>query len=119
MGITTEETKPLKVYTQEVITDITKRYKEQSDSAMVAILAKELGVSDRSVIAKLSSLGIYVKKPYLTKRGELPVSKDVYIDRIAKLLDIDPCIMDSLEKVTKQVLVLMESRIKELTEDVE
>jgi hypothetical protein len=108
--------KPVKVYTQEVIIDMTKRYKEQSDSAMVSILAKELGVSDRSVIAKLSSLGIYVKKAYLTKQGELPVPKSEYIDRIGKLLDIDPCIMDSLEKVTKQCLVLMEARIKELSE---
>ncbi len=111
-----EDTKPLKVYTQEVILDITKRYKEQSDSVMVSILAKELGVSDRSVIAKLSSLGIYVKKPYLTKQGSLPVPKADYIDRIGKLLEIDPCILDSLEKVTKQALVLIESRIRELSE---
>jgi hypothetical protein len=112
----TEAEKPVKVYTQEVILDITARYKAQSDKAMVSVLAKELGVSPRSVIAKLSSLGIYVKSPYLTKRGELPVSKSVYIDRIAVLLDMDPSIMDSLEKVTKQCLVMMESRIKELTE---
>lgn len=112
----TDETKPLKVYTPEVIANITERYKEKSDSQMVSVLARELGVSDRSVIAKLSSLGIYVKKPYLTKRGELPVSKDVYIDRISKLLEIDPCILDSLEKVTKQALILMEARIRELSE---
>jgi len=115
----TEDTKPLKVYTQEVILDITARYKAQSDSAMVAILARELGVSDRSVIAKLSSLGIYVKKPYLTKRGELPVSKDVYIDRIGKLLEIDSCILDSLEKVTKQALVILTTKITMLKDDIE
>ncbi len=111
-----ETTKPVKVYTTEVINDITKRYTAQPDKVMVETIAKELGVSDRSVIAKLSSLGIYVKKPYLTKRGELPVSKDVYIDRIAKLLEIDPCIMDSLEKVTKQCLTMMETKIRLLKE---
>lgn len=115
----TETEKPVKVYTQEVILDMTARYKAQSDSAMVSTLAKELGVSDRSVIAKLSSLGIYVKKSYLNKRGEVPVSKDTYIDRIAKLLDMDPSMMDSLEKVTKQCLVLMEARIRELTDEQE
>lgn len=104
------------VYTNEVIKMITKKYTDKPVSETVSELAKELGVSDRSVIAKLSSLGIYVKKPYLTKRGDLPVAKGIYIDRISKLLDIDSSMLDSLEKVTKQALVLMESRIKDLTE---
>jgi hypothetical protein len=36
----------------------------------------------------------------------------VYIERIGKLLDIDPCLLDSLEKVTKQALVLMDKKIE-------
>lgn len=107
----------VKVYTNEVILMITKRYTEKPIAETVSELAKELEVSDRSVIAKLSSLGIYIKKPYLTKRGELPVPKEVYIDRISKLLDIDCTMLDSLEKVTKQALVLIESRIVALKED--
>ena len=114
--VTKTVTSPIKVYTNEVILDITARYTAKPDADTVSTLAKELGVSDRSVIAKLSSLAIYIKKPYLTKRGELPVSKEVYIERISKLLEIDSCVLDSLEKVTKQALVLMESRIRELTE---
>ena len=108
--------KPVKVYTNEVIIDITAKYTAAPTAETVAILAKELEVSDRSVIAKLSSLGIYVKKQYVNKRGDLPVSKEVYIARIAELLDIDICMMESLEKTTKQLLILMESRIKELSE---
>lgn len=107
---------PVKVYTPEVITKITKQYTEAPNIDTVKLIAAELGVTDRSVIAKLSSLGVYVKKTYLNKRGEEPVSKDQYIERIGKLLDIDSCLLDSLEKVTKSALVLMESRIKELSE---
>ncbi len=108
--------KPVKIYTPEVVTAISEKYKANSTPETVAALAADLGVSDRSVIAKLSSLGIYVKQPYLTKRGEVPVNKSEYIDRISKLLDIDSCMLDSLEKVTKQALTLMETKIRALKE---
>ena len=61
----------------------------------------------RSVIAKLSTLGIYEKKKYLTKRGEIPVRKAEYIEQIAKILEVDVETLESLEKVTKGVLILL------------
>ena len=111
------QTQAAKVYTNDVIKHITAKYLASSTPETVKELAKELEVSDRSVIAKLSSLGIYVKKSYLNKQGEVPIPKNEYIDRISKLLDIDPSIMDSMENVTKMCLVLMEKRIKELIEE--
>ncbi len=69
-------------------------------------------VPDRSVIAKLSSLGVYKKKEYLTKRGEIPVKKEEYIERIAALLDVNSDILESLEKVNKSVLALLETKLK-------
>jgi len=77
----------------------------------VPTLALALGVPDRSVIAKLSSLGVYKKKEYLTKRGELPVKKEEYIERIAKLLDVNSDMLESLEKVNKSVLALIEKKL--------
>ena len=77
----------------------------------VPTLALGLGVPDRSVIAKLSSLGVYKKKEYLTKRGELPVKKEEYIERIAKLLDVNSDMLESLEKVNKSVLALIEKKL--------
>ena len=68
-------------------------------------------VPERSVIAKLASLGVYKKKEYLTKRGELPVKKEEYIERIAKLLDVNAEILESLEKVNKNVLALIERKL--------
>lgn len=103
------------VYTPEVTAMITERYK--ADNSCVPQLAAELGVNKRSVIAKLASLGIYNKPPYLTKRGTLPVPKAKYIESLSEMLDIDISILDSLEKVTKQALVLMEERIKLLKEE--
>ena len=68
-------------------------------------------VPERSVIAKLSSLGVYRKKEYLTKRGEIPVKKDEYIERIAKLLDVQSDFLESLEKVNKGVLALIATKL--------
>lgn len=68
-------------------------------------------VPERSLIAKLSSLGIYKKKEYLTKRGEPPVKKEEYIERIAKLLDVNAEMLESLEKVTKSVLALIATKL--------
>ena len=76
---------------------------------IAAQLAAKLGepVPDRSIIAKLSSMGIYKKKVYLTKRGETPIKKEEYIERIAALLDVSIDILESLEKVNKNVLALL------------
>lgn len=64
-------------------------------------------VPERSIIAKLSSLGIYQKKQYLTKRGEIPVRKSEYIEKIAKILEVDVESLESMEKLNKSVLVLL------------
>ena len=70
-------------------------------------ISENLGVPVRSVIAKLSSLGIYKKKTYLNKNGEPPVKKEVYIEKLAELLDTNLELLDSLEKVNKRVLQLL------------
>jgi hypothetical protein len=76
-------------------------------------IAKELDVQPRSVIAKLSSLGVYKKKEYRTKRGEVPVKKEEYIERIANLLNVAVDTLESLEKVNKSVLALLEKTLLE------
>lgn len=75
-------------------------------------LALQLGVPERSVIAKLSSLGVYERKRYVTKRGELPVKKEEYVERIASLLQVNVELLGSLEKVNKNVLKLLEEALK-------
>lgn len=100
-------------YTIEIVNKITEDYK---NGVPVKDIALELDVPERSVIAKLSSLGVYKRKEYLNKRGEVPVKKEVYIERISSLLDINVELLESLEKVTKTVLVLLEKRIAALKE---
>jgi hypothetical protein len=101
-------------YTTEIINKITAEYTADPGLHTVARIAKELEVSDRSVIAKLSSLGCYKKKEYLNKRGEPPIKKEEYIERIGNLLDINIDLLESMEKVTKTALMLIAARIEEL-----
>jgi hypothetical protein len=79
--------------------------------ATVQNLAVDLQVPERSIIAKLSSLGVYQKKQYLNKRGEVPTKKATHIEKIAELLQCDLELLESLEKVNKQVLVMIESNL--------
>lgn len=63
--------------------------------------------TERSIIAKLSTLGVYKKKQYLTKRGEVPVRKSEYIEKIATLLETDVETLESMEKINKNVLIMI------------
>lgn len=102
-------------YTPELTQQLLDAYKEgQSPEALSAMFTLQEGeeVPVRSIIAKLSSLGAYKKKEYLTKRGEVPIKKEEYIERIAHLLDVNAEILESLEKVNKSVLQLIEKRLQ-------
>lgn len=97
-------------YTKEVTDKLIEDYKA---GITVQALAEELDVPERSIIAKLSSLGVYQKKQYLNKRGELPVKKSEHIERIAELLQVNLELLESLEKVNKGVLKLIEDKLRE------
>lgn len=103
-------------YTQEITNKLIKQYQEGIEvGAIAAMMTIEHGepIPERSIIAKLSSLGVYKKKEYLTKRGEVPIKKEEYIERIAQLLDVSAEILESLEKVNKSVLQLLERKLLE------
>jgi intein/homing endonuclease len=97
-------------YTKE-ITD--KLIADYNSGIPVSELAEALEVPERSIIAKLSNLGVYKKKVYLNKNGEPPIKKDVYIDKIAELLDTNIELLESLEKVNKRVLILITEALED------
>lgn len=95
-------------YTKEITDRMVERYMAK---VPVKDLALEFDVPERSVIAKLSSLGVYQKKAYLNKQNQIPVKKAEHIERIAKLLEVDLELLESLEKVNKNVLKLIETKL--------
>lgn len=97
-------------YTIEICDRLVQDYQA---GVPVQTLAQQLQLPERSIIAKLSSLGVYQRKSYLNKRGEVPVKKSEHIERIATLLDCDLELLESLEKVNKLVLKLIEQKLGE------
>lgn len=91
-------------YTKE---DAERLVEEYSKGVCVADLAIEFSVPERSIIAKLSSLGVYRKKQYLNKRGEIPVKKFEYLEKLSVLINEPVELLDSLEKVNKNTLKLI------------
>ena len=82
-------------YTAESTKKLIEDYKA---GVTVPELAASFEVPDRSIIAKLSSLGVYQKKQYLNKRGEVPTKKAAHIERIAEMLQVNLELQESLEK---------------------
>ena len=97
-------------YTKEITDKIVNDYQA---GILVSQIAGELKVPDRSIIAKLSSLGVYQKQRYLNKRGEVPRKKYEMIERLAELLQVPSDQLESLEKVNKHVLILLERRLSD------
>lgn len=95
-------------YTKEITDRLVEQYKT---GIQVQKIAQELQVPERSIIAKLSSLGVYQKKSYTNKRGEVPTKKAEHIEKIAKLLNMNPELLESLEKVNKGVLQVIEREL--------
>ncbi len=96
-------------YDNDTTLKLVDRYTTQG--ASVPELALEFDVPERSIIAKLSSLGIYKRKEYLDKQGNAPVKKEIYIERIANLLAVNIELLESLEKVNKSVLKMLEEAL--------
>jgi protein tyrosine/serine phosphatase len=97
-------------YTKEITDKLIEDYRT---GVSVFLIAHNLNVPERSVIAKLSSLGVYTKKSYVNKRGETPVKKSEHIERIAELLQVNEELLESLEKVNKTVLKLIENKLSQ------
>lgn len=94
--------------------ELTEKLKSLHASATpIPSIAEELGVSERSVIAKLSSLGLYKREGYRNKRGEIPIKKAQYVEMYSDLLGVDVELLESLEKVNKHVLKLIYDRLSE------
>ena len=95
------------VWTQEHAERVAQVYADAPTPETVESLAAELGRSSRSIIAKLSKAGLYVKPPKRTKSGEVVESKEDKVERIAALLMVKPDRVRGLEFANKSTLDLI------------
>ena len=91
-------------YSDADITLITEEYQLEPTRETVDSLAARLEKTPRSVIAKLSALGIYQKAERVTKRGEPVVMKAELVERVQNAIGRE---LPSLNKMTKVDLQFM------------
>jgi len=85
-------------YSESMISEITSQYTANPVRATVDALADKFGKSPRSIIAKLSALGIYQKAERVTKRGEPVVKKEFFVNAVNERLGRE---LPSVAKMTK------------------
>lgn len=98
-------------YTKELVQQLLDEYAQGKEPLEIAQI---MGVPKRSVVAKLSSLGVYKRKSYVNKLGEPPRRKSDIVSNIGALLDVPPELCDSLDKCSKFILIKLEAALKEL-----
>ena len=85
-------------YSDADITIITDEYTLEPTRETVDALAERLNKTPRSIIAKLSALGIYKKAERVTKRGEPVVMKAELVAKVQNAVGRE---LPSLAKMTK------------------
>ena len=73
----------------------------------VSVIAKSFGKTVKSVIAKLSREGVYVKAAKVTKTGAPVTRKEDIVKAIASSLDLEFADIKSLGKATKADLEIL------------
>lgn len=91
-------------YSDADITIITDEYALEPTRETVDSLAERLNKTPRSVIAKLSALGVYQKAERVTKRGEPVIMKAELVERVQNAIGRE---LPSLNKMTKVDLQFM------------
>jgi len=76
-------------YTDEMVERMSRVYTATPTRDTVDTLAIDFGKTPRSIIAKLSNLGIYIAPVRTTKTGKPIIKKDALVEKIALALKIE------------------------------
>jgi len=91
-------------YSDDILAIMADEYNLEPTRATVDTLAERFGKTPRSIIAKLSAMGIYQKAERVTKRGEPVIPKAVLVATVQNALGRE---LPSLAKMTKPDLQFM------------
>jgi len=91
-------------YSDADITILTDEYSIEPTRETVDALAERLNKTPRSIIAKLSALGVYQKTERVTKRGEPVIMKAELVAKVQNAIGRE---LPSLNKMTKVDLQFM------------
>jgi hypothetical protein len=95
-------------YTEEQEVILKQEYEANPSKETVIKLAEKLGFTPRSIVGKLSRMGIYQKVSYAPKYAARPIGKDEIVNHIAHELEADPIKLEGLAKSQKPALLYLE-----------
>lgn len=99
-------------YTPEMTSELVDAYVANPVESTVVDFAEKFHKSTKSIVAKLTREGVYVKKAYATKTGEAVISKADLVAQLAELTGEPVETMESLEKATKKALQVLIASFK-------
>jgi hypothetical protein len=102
----TEKTKVVN-YTPEMTAELVSAYTANPTKDTVAMFATKFGKTTKSVVAKLSREGVYVKAAPVAKDGSPVAKKDTLVETIAEAMGVPSENLDGLEKAPKVVLKMI------------
>lgn len=97
-------------YTPEMTSTLVEAYKANPTKETVEMFASAFGKTARSIVAKLSREGVYVKATPV-KNVEKRVTKAEQIEAIAKKMGVPSEKLESLEKATFTTLALIAGKL--------
>lgn len=102
----------LRAYTPEQDFRVCNLYAQMPNPKTIRSLSLELGKSEKSIIAKLVSRGLYKAEEYKTKQGGTPIKKEVLAGQLGDFLRLGDEDKKGLARANKTVLTRL---LKEFT----
>lgn len=99
-------------YSEDDIKFMVEEYQYSPTKDTVLFLSEKFEATPRSIIGKLSRLGVYKKNPYKPKYADKPVSKEELVATIARVLNLDIEMLAGLEKAQKPALLYMAEQLE-------
>jgi hypothetical protein len=92
-------------YSEEIIKTMVAEYEANPTRETVNALAEQFSKPVRSIISKLSALGVYQKATPATKKAEPIIKKEVYVAKLNERLGIELPSAGNMTKVDIQRLI--------------
>lgn len=92
-------------YSQEVIDSMVAEYTANPTRETVDSLSQATGKPVRSIISKLSALGVYVKAEKAAKKAEPVVKKEVFVAELQEKLGIELKSFNNMTKTDIEALI--------------
>jgi hypothetical protein len=92
-------------YSEDIIATMVAEYEANPTRDTVDALAEQFSKPVRSVISKLSALGVYQKATPATKKAEPIIKKEVYVAQLNERLGVELPSVANMTKVDIQRLI--------------